>query len=534
MRILGSMDRRMFLTKSLVGAIFFGVFSGQPVATQAAPASSLFFAPSTASISVGQQFTLDARINPATNAVSAVELRVTFDRTKVRLDSIVPSAVFPLEIFPASINNTDGTASIVLGVPFADPSVIATSSVALFSFTSLSAGVGSSVAFTIASIAVADGEAGNVIVTRMPATVTVLAPDTTPPTAPGNPIATAVSSSQVNLSWAASTDPATSGQSVSGITGYRIERCQGSGCTNFTQVFTTTTALTYQNAGLVPSTFYQYRVRSIDMAGNFSPYSQTISVTTQSAPDTTAPTAPTNLAAVVTSGTQITLSWVASTDPVVAGQLTSGVTSYRIERCQMANCTNFAQVGTANGTSYQDPGLTGSTVYRYQIRAVDAAGNLSAFSSIASATTFDVTAPVIALVSPIPSVIRDNTPAYVFSTNEVGTIQYAGDCASTTTSAVQGNNTITLSALSVGTHGNCSFTVTDSAGNRSTSLQLSSFVVTYSSDLNLDRKVDIFDFNILRQNYGSVACGNPGDVILDCKTDIFDFNAMRGEYGKTA
>ena len=98
------------------------------------------------------------------------------------------------------------------------------------------------------------------------------------------------------------------------------------------------------------------------------------------APDTTPPTAPTGLTATATSTTRIDLGWTASTDNV-------GVTGYRVERCQGAGCTNFAQVGTPTATAYSDTGLSPSTTYRYRVRAVDAAGNLSAYSAIATATT---------------------------------------------------------------------------------------------------------------------------------------------------
>jgi chitodextrinase len=60
--------------------------------------------------------------------------------------------------------------------------------------------------------------------------------DTQPPTAPGALTATAVSTSQINLSWTASTDNV-------GVTGYRIERCQGAGCSNFAQVSSSTTGI---------------------------------------------------------------------------------------------------------------------------------------------------------------------------------------------------------------------------------------------------------------------------------------------------
>ena len=59
-------------------------------------------------------------------------------------------------------------------------------------------------------------------------------PDTVPPTVPANVTATATSSTAINVSWAASTDNV-------GVTGYRVERCQGAGCTAFTQVSASTT-----------------------------------------------------------------------------------------------------------------------------------------------------------------------------------------------------------------------------------------------------------------------------------------------------
>ena len=45
--------------------------------------------------------------------------------------------------------------------------------------------------------------------------------------------------------------------------------------------------------------------------------------------------------------------------------------------------------GAASGTrtTYSDTSLTANTSYSYRVRAVDAAGNLSAYSNVASATT---------------------------------------------------------------------------------------------------------------------------------------------------
>ena len=186
----------------------------------------------------------------------------------------------------------------------------------------------------------------------------------------------------MNLSWTASTDNV-------GVTGYRVERCQGSSCTNFAQVGTPT-GTTFSDTGLSASTLYRYRVRAVDAAGNLGAYSSIVNATTQAAGDTTPPSAPTNLAGTAVSTSQINLSWTASTDNV-------GVTGYRVERCQGQNCTNFAQIGTPTGTTFGDSGLAANTYYRYRVRAADAAGNLSAYSSIVRVRTLapDTTAPSV-------------------------------------------------------------------------------------------------------------------------------------------
>ncbi|MEK7153638.1 MAG: fibronectin type III domain-containing protein, partial [Patescibacteria group bacterium] len=96
--------------------------------------------------------------------------------------------------------------------------------------------------------------------------------------------------------------------------------------------------------------------------------------------DTTPPSAPASLTASVISSTQIDLTWTASTDNV-------GVTGYRLERCTGSACTSFAQIATPSINSYSDASLTAATTYRYQVRATDAAGNLSGYSAMANATT---------------------------------------------------------------------------------------------------------------------------------------------------
>jgi chitodextrinase/uncharacterized protein (DUF2237 family) len=98
-------------------------------------------------------------------------------------------------------------------------------------------------------------------------------PDTTPPSTPGNVSATAVSPSQINVSWSASTDNV-------GVAGYRVFR-------NGTLAGTVTT-LTDSDTGLAASTTYSYTVSAFDAAGNVSGLSTAATATT-GAVDTTPP-----------------------------------------------------------------------------------------------------------------------------------------------------------------------------------------------------------------------------------------------------
>src|SRR5207253_1666833 len=160
---------------------------------------------------------------------------------------------------------------------------------------------------------------------------------------------------------------------------YRVERCQGAGCSNFAQIATPTTT-TFNDTGLTASTSYSYRVRATDRSEERRVWTESWSAMTAAPPDTTPPSAPTSLTAVAASATQINLSRNASTDDV-------GVTGYRVERCQSAGCSNFAQIAAPLGTTFNDTGLTASTSYSYRVRATDAAGNLSSYSATSTAMT---------------------------------------------------------------------------------------------------------------------------------------------------
>ena len=119
----------------------------------------------------------------------------------------------------------------------------------------------------------------------------------------------------------------------------------------------------------------------------------------------------------------------------------------------------------------------------------DFSGNYDEIESSASSetatTSSDTTAPVIAEVTVVTTPTNDNTPNYTFSSSEAGTITYGGSCSSSRTSAISGNNYLTFSTLSVGTYSNCTIKVTDSAGNASNTLTITSFTVMLATAVTI-------------------------------------------------
>src|SRR5947207_2085752 len=184
--------------------------------------------------------------------------------------------------------------------------------------------------------------------------------DTIPPTVPTGVVGTAVSATQIGLSWKPSTDNV-------GVTGYLVYDAD----TGSTIATTTTTSFTH--SGLVPGTTHNYRVSAFDAVPNHSPWTDPpVSVKTLPL-DTTAPSTPTEILASAVSSSQINLSWAASTDNVK-------VTRYIVRR-------DGVKIATPVSTSYTDTGLSAATTYSYTVAARDAVGNTSPDSTSVSVTT---------------------------------------------------------------------------------------------------------------------------------------------------
>ncbi|MBI2669679.1 MAG: hypothetical protein HYX20_00820 [Candidatus Yanofskybacteria bacterium] len=198
-------------------------------------------------------------------------------------------------------------------------------------------------------------------------TFTTTAPDTVAPSVPTSLSATAVSSSQINLSWTASTDNV-------GVTGYGIFR-------NGSEIATSATNF-FSNTGLTPSTTYTYTVSARDASGNESGQSASVGVTTQaisSTPDTTAPVISAVAASSITSsGATITWTTNEASDTQVEYGLT---TAYG----------NPSVLNTSLVTAHSQTisGLTASTLWHYRVKSKDSSGNLATSGDF----TFTTTAP---------------------------------------------------------------------------------------------------------------------------------------------
>ncbi|GIJ80311.1 hypothetical protein Xph01_47430 [Micromonospora phaseoli] len=193
--------------------------------------------------------------------------------------------------------------------------------------------------------------------------------DTTPPTVPGTPVATSVTSRSVNLTWAASTDAG------SGIDVYLVNT-HVLGSDTYSWYPSSTNSLVLN---VSPARTYEITVQARDRAGNTSPASPKLTVTVPAVDDgdTVPPTTPGSptVSAITTTGA--TLSWAPSTDNV-------GVTGYRVYR---GPALGDVLVATVTGTTYAATDLQPQSTYSFYVVAVDAAGNTSPPSQRVTVTT---------------------------------------------------------------------------------------------------------------------------------------------------
>lgn len=120
----------------------------------------------------------------------------------------------------------------------------------------------------------------------------------------------------------------------------------------------------YTDSGLLPLTFYYYKIRTITSSGGSSDFSAVISVKTWN--DTIAPSAPSNLTLRNKNHSAIVFAWSASNDDV-------GVAGYEVY-------VDNDFFGTAEIPGFTLNGLASSTTYSLTVKAIDHGGNSSAAS----------------------------------------------------------------------------------------------------------------------------------------------------------
>jgi large repetitive protein len=182
--------------------------------------------------------------------------------------------------------------------------------------------------------------------------------DNIPPSAPGTPSFSAVTTTTATAAWTAATDSV-------GISSYQYSINGGSSWTS------AGAALSVNLSGLTTFTTYTLYVRAIDNVGNVGPASSASFTTVDNIPPS-APGTPTFSAIGATSATA---TWAAATDA-------DGVTGYQYT---INGGTTWVSVG--NVLSVNLTGLTPVTAYTFYVRAIDTAGNIGPNASAGFTTT---------------------------------------------------------------------------------------------------------------------------------------------------
>ncbi|WP_433975355.1 immunoglobulin domain-containing protein [Tunturiibacter lichenicola] len=246
-------------------------------------------------------------------------------------------------------------------------------------------------------------------VTSSPATLTVTAGGSTgcgaAPGIPGSPVATAASSSQIGLSWSASS----AGSSCT-VT-YNVYRGTTSGFTpaSGNLVASGQTGTSFTDNGLTAATTYFYAVVAVDAVGSSAASTQvsatTLSASSPTTPCTTVPAQPAGLVANAASVSSISVAWTADTTPAGCS-ITYNVYATTASGF-VPSQTNLVASGLTSNL-YTNTGLAASTTYFYVIEAVDGAGNSTPSAQVQDTTTASPLSEIIAIHSGGPAVSNAN------------------------------------------------------------------------------------------------------------------------------
>src|SRR3989344_3050449 len=284
--------------------------SGLPSAqvAQVTPSAALSLSPSSTSVNVNNTFTVNILLNTGGQSDYGVDVN------KLRFNPAVFQVVDAdagtsgVQISPGSlmaltiINNIDNTAGTIQFSQLATPGSTYSGSgtVATVTFRAISAG-SSNATFDFSLGSGTDsnvaGLGGDLLASVGSGSYTGVALDTTPPTI-SSISSSGVTTSGATVSW--NTNEASDTQVEYGAT-----TSYGSQTTRNPSLLTSHSATV---SGLSPAATYHFRVKSRDSAGNLAMSSDS-TFTTNSLPDTTAPSVPSGLSATPTSESQIQVSW---------------------------------------------------------------------------------------------------------------------------------------------------------------------------------------------------------------------------------
>jgi Fibronectin type III domain len=183
--------------------------------------------------------------------------------------------------------------------------------------------------------------------------------------APGKLTAAMPESNEVKLAWV---------NNASDATGFKIERCQNHGCSNFTEIGKVAgNEIAYEDKAISPATSYSYRLRAYNSTTQ-SGYTDIATITTPRKNVASSDAPPMELTANPLSSSKVALNWTA------AQKTSSDIAGYNIYQ-------NGERVSSARGTTFTVSDLEPVTLYCFTVAAFDRQGDDIVESTPACVTT---------------------------------------------------------------------------------------------------------------------------------------------------
>ena len=323
---------------------------------------------------------------------------------------------------------------------------------------------------------------------------------TGPTPAPTNLTEISDTPTTITMSW----------DSVTDADGYQISQDGGAPIDVGNTLTATTSGLTCN------ATSYDYRVRGYNttpLPASIGAWSSIVAMATEA--DTTAPSVPTGLAETADSNTSISMSWNASTDEC------TGIARYDL------SIDGGGAINTGSDTTHTATGLSCDTSYGMRIRAVDGAGNPSAYSSTVNmSTNLDSTPPSVPTgLAKVSSTANSITVSYNASTDDVCGVYYYKIFYNATQYNIDFSSPYTKTGLACDTSYNFQISAVDYASNESAK----SSIVAMSTDADVTApsvptglaKVSSTDTTItMSWNASTDACSGVKDYYI-AKNDVY-------------